>query len=158
MNCQGCGRLLTDPESQERGYGPVCWVKHTGIKPLGRIRSIMFYRDGKGRRVFWLDGPALPLGPLLRQAGEDTDWDNQEIKTSIASVVARDFFPKRDALWLQELFVEEFLKNIPDHGFRIDANRINLWVKSQISQRKNRRTTNAKGSTHRGYPLFPEIG
>ena len=29
-NCGRCGRLLTTPESIERGIGPECWAKETG--------------------------------------------------------------------------------------------------------------------------------
>jgi len=31
FKCQNCGRKLKDPESRERGYGPECWGKITGI-------------------------------------------------------------------------------------------------------------------------------
>jgi len=30
IKCQNCGKLLTDPESRQRGYGPECWQKVTG--------------------------------------------------------------------------------------------------------------------------------
>lgn len=26
MRCKRCGKVLKDVESQERGYGPVCWA------------------------------------------------------------------------------------------------------------------------------------
>lgn len=31
IKCQKCGKKLTDPESQRRGYGPECWEKISGI-------------------------------------------------------------------------------------------------------------------------------
>lgn len=31
FRCQNCGRKLTDPESRQRGYGPECWDKISGI-------------------------------------------------------------------------------------------------------------------------------
>lgn len=36
--CQKCGKKLTDPESQRRGYGPECWGKVTGV-PLKKNES-----------------------------------------------------------------------------------------------------------------------
>lgn len=31
IKCQKCGKKLTDPDSQRRGYGPECWGKLTGV-------------------------------------------------------------------------------------------------------------------------------
>ena len=33
--CQRCGRPLTDPESQARGYGPECYEKEFGVSVHG---------------------------------------------------------------------------------------------------------------------------
>ena len=46
IRCHRCGRVLTNPKSIARGYGPVCWKKWELCKPVrldvekGRIVNI----------------------------------------------------------------------------------------------------------------------
>lgn len=35
--CGRCGEELTDPESIERGYGPVCWGEATRARPVAAV-------------------------------------------------------------------------------------------------------------------------
>ena len=46
--CQRCGRVLTAPRSQARGYGPTCWRAVTADEHAGT--------------VIWIAGPRTPAG------------------------------------------------------------------------------------------------
>ena len=37
--CSDCRKPLTDPVSQERGRGPKCEAKHTGIRRVVRVAN-----------------------------------------------------------------------------------------------------------------------
>lgn len=39
MKCSVCGRNLRNPESQEIGYGPVCYKRLFGAKPKHKNRG-----------------------------------------------------------------------------------------------------------------------
>lgn len=39
MECSLCSRKLKDPKSIERGYGPVCWNKVSGIIKVRRSKT-----------------------------------------------------------------------------------------------------------------------
>lgn len=39
MECVACGRQLRDPQSMERGYGPVCYRRIFGAARLGRRKQ-----------------------------------------------------------------------------------------------------------------------
>ncbi|MEA5366056.1 DUF6011 domain-containing protein [Amycolatopsis sp., V23-08] len=60
-----CGRKLTDPASQERGYGPVCYRKVHGHGPrLVPITRPPRYTPGVAVPLFELDGaPATNVRP-----------------------------------------------------------------------------------------------
>lgn len=40
IRCQRCGRLLTNPQSQDRGYGPVCWRKVQAMRELLGVSNL----------------------------------------------------------------------------------------------------------------------
>ncbi len=58
IKCQKCGKILTEPESQRRGYGPECWGKISGTYLDNRViqgqmsifdLDVLKRRDNNGR-------------------------------------------------------------------------------------------------------------
>lgn len=49
MKCARCKRVLTDPESIDRGFGPICWAKVQAERKTNKeeqLRMAGFYDGG----------------------------------------------------------------------------------------------------------------
>jgi len=61
VNCDRCGRLLTDPRSVARGYGPVCWKRLREEGVIGgkqeRIEEwfgVNIYEHRQSSKEYWV--------------------------------------------------------------------------------------------------------
>lgn len=135
--CARCRRRLIDPESKERGFGPVCWAKAVQVREAGRYQAKL------------ISEPALPFkGDIVLKRSPDgaaiTNVVCKEINHSpagfewgyggsgpsdLALNILLMFTDKRTAEELYQAFKWDFIAKVPYDGCMIKGSEIRKWLR-----------------------------
>lgn len=135
--CRKCHRRLTDPQSQARGFGPVCWQKSMrddGIHHEGTNINLMQDDPNYPDDVFFqrlLDGNIeTNVKPVqLHHSPSGFNWGyGGSGPADLALNILLRFTDKETAWRHHQDFKWEFIAKIQDQGARIKGETIKRWL------------------------------
>lgn len=136
MKCARCNRALKDPESIERGFGPICWAKvqaeDRGMNKGEQMKMDVFY-DGGDIVLKRINGCATANVPhaIVYHSPTGFEWGYggsgpADLALNILYAVTGN---KKLAMDLHQRFKWEFIVGMPAEGGIIKREEIIEWLR-----------------------------
>lgn len=137
MKCSKCGKPLTDPESQSRGFGPICWGKVMADREVAQNEHMGLIPGFNGDVICKREGGKVYTNiprVITRHSPDGFEWGYggsgpADFALNIMAAFLGTDRAQRNSLYQE--FKAKFVATLPEEGGTIKRADIESWLESK---------------------------